>query len=66
MLYADFAGETGCLLRLLAVRPESQLVLLGELLAGPRRNDPRVVKVRWKEGWKAWGVGRGGRSIKHR
>lgn len=46
MLYADFAGETGCVLRLLAVRPQSQLELLGDLLGGPQRNHPKVVKVR--------------------
>lgn len=46
MLYADFQGEQGCVLQLLAVQPESQLAILGDLLAGPMRGDAKVVKVR--------------------
>lgn len=46
MLYADFQGEQGCILQLLAVQPESQLAILGDLLAGPMRGDLKVTKVR--------------------
>lgn len=45
MLYADFQCEQGCVLQLLAVQPESQLAILGDLLAGPMRGDPKVTKV---------------------
>ncbi len=46
LLYADWGRHEDCVLALLAVQPEAQLRLLGELLSGPYSGDKKVVRVR--------------------